>query len=231
MSNFVFQTVNDGLLLVFNNVPYKMIMISGGPFLSGTWDNEQEDYIENDFFLGEIPVTNELYYSVLGGKYNIRDSRKPITNVPHSGLFHFIEELNRITHIQFRLPTSKEWEYAAKGGAKSKHYKFAGSDNIQEVASVHLYNSTPGSNPLKDEKQQVKLFKPNELGLYDMTGNIAEISSDLEEKTETGEKFYITKGGAFYWRHLYQFDPGLNTHYRVINEEKGDRGVGIRLAL
>lgn len=161
----------------------------------------------NSFYIGETEVTQELWEAVMGttvrrqiekhdryyysGKYyqlsGVGDNY-PIYHVSRDECQDFIRELNRMTGKQFRLPTEAEWEYAARGGNHSKGYKFAGSDSLDAVA---WYERNSGDKYLRGvsigigEKQSnntrshvVKQKLPNELGLYDMSGNVQEWCSD-----------------------------------------------------
>ena len=126
-----------------------------------------------DFLIGDTPVTEDLWELVMNNI--IPDSIKhdfDISYVEDKTLEEwndFIKKLNKKTGCKFQLPTSYEWEYAARGGPKSKNYKYAGSDSIDEVA-FFSGNAIFG-------KYYPKQKKPNELGLYDMSGGVWELTS------------------------------------------------------
>lgn len=118
----------------------------------------------------------------------------PIESITHDEAIEFVRRLSKMTNIQFALPTEDEWEYAARGGQKSKHYRFAGSDNIDEIA-WYRENANKSTHPV-GEKQ------PNELGIYDMCGNIWEwtetpaYSYSIDVKPEG--TCFIRRGGSWW---------------------------------
>ena len=154
---------------------FKMIYVEGGSFLMGSPDNDpdaqddekpQHEVVLSDYFIGETQVTQALWTAVMGGNpSDFIGDNKPVEYVSWYDCQNFIKKLNSKTGQLFRLPTEAEWEYAARGGIISRGYRYAGSDNIDEVA-WHAENC--------NETHLVKQKKANELGLYDMTGNVSE---------------------------------------------------------
>ena len=127
---------------------------------------------EGDFYIGKTLVTDSQFCTLMcqfSGSSDI-----PVTNVTLYGLKLFINRMSQITGLKFRLPTAKEWMFAAKGGKQSKGYRFAGSDNLEEVAWCR-YNSDRKPHPVAKKK-------PNELGLYDMSGNMWEMTSEVSRR-------------------------------------------------
>ncbi len=158
-----------------NGVTFKMVQVQGGTFMMGA-TSEQSNYANYDeypvhqvtlssFFIGETEVTQELWQAVMGSNpsYNTGNLLRPVENVSWNDCQIFITKLNTLTGQNFRLPTEAEWEYAARGGFKSHGYIYSGSDNFNDVA----WYSTSSSHPVATKA-------PNELGLYDMSGNVEE---------------------------------------------------------
>ena len=173
-----------------NGVSFKMLKVSGGTFQMGATPEQEDDanYLErpvhsvtlSGYFIGETEVTQELWQAVMGQKPTAGGSQWsntyglggdfPAYYISWNDCQAFVAKLNELTGQQFRLPTEAEWEFAARGGNKSQGYKYSGSDTIDEVA-WYYYNA--------DEKaHSVATLAPNELGLYDMCGNVFEWCQD-----------------------------------------------------
>ena len=122
----------------------------------------------DSFYMLSSAVTQELWEAVMGNNPSSQDigSELPVTNVSWFDCMEFIKAINELTGKHYRLPTEVEWEYAAKGGNQSKGYIYSGSNHIKEVA---WYNGNS-----ERSLQPVKKLKANELGLYDMSGNVDE---------------------------------------------------------
>lgn len=179
--------------ITVNGVSFKMIGVEGGTFMMGanpaidggdqTLDELPAHQVTvSSFSIGQTEVTQELWIAVMGSNpsycssFNDRfedDFRRPVEDVSWQYCRQFIDSLNKLTGRHFRFPTEAEWEFAARGGKQSQGYKYAGSNNVDEVA-WHQFNCERMGLPT----QPVGSKKPNELGLYDMSGNVDEWVQD-----------------------------------------------------
>lgn len=170
--------IDTSMTFEVNGVSFVMKPIEGGIFRMGSddedaFDDEKpvHDVSLSSFYMSETEVTQVLWEAVMGNNPScFVGSNLPVEQVSWGDCQEFISKLNGLTGKKFRLPTEAEWEYAARGGVKSRGYKFAGSDNVDEVA-WHANNSNLESHPVG---QKV----PNELGLYDMSGSVWEWCMD-----------------------------------------------------
>ena len=201
--------------LTVGGVSFVMVHVDGGTISLG----EGITGTVPSFCIGQTEVTQALWKAVMGNNpsYYQAYTDLPVEQVSWDDCQAFIQELNALTGLNFRLPRSLEWTFAASGGNYSHGYTFAGSDN---AALVAWYNTTSGGT----NSQRTKQLKPNELGLYDMSGNVLEWCSDASQ-SNPGNR--IVRGGDF---------NGSANRCKVFwsgdyNQSKGNRLNGLRLAL
>ena len=175
------QLLNGKLSPVIQNLINNMVRIEGGTFTMGA-TYEQGYYVSeveknthqvtlSTFSLNRFEVTQEEWETVMGSNPSyFKGKKRPVERVSWNDCQDFIRKLNTMTGKKFRLPTEAEWEFAARGGIKSRRYKYAGGKDIESVA-WHDVNSRRTS-------QYVGTKSSNELGLYDMCGNVWEWCSD-----------------------------------------------------
>ena len=174
------QWTNDTKTFDVNGVSFTMIPVEGGTFTMGA-TSEQEDPFEDEkpthqvtlssYYIGETEVTQALWKAVMGSNPSeFKGDNLPVESVYWHDCQTFISKLNALTGKRFRLPTEAEWEYAARGGNQSRHTQYSGSSRIDDVA---WYEDNSGY-----KTHPVKTKQPNELGLYDMSGNVDEWCQD-----------------------------------------------------
>ena len=145
----------------------------------------------SDYYIGETEVTQALWQAVMGtNPSNFSDNpQRPVEQVSWNKCQEFITKLNELTGKTFRLPTDAEWKYAAKGGNESQGYTYSGSNTVGDVAWYKDNSSY--------QTHDVKTKSPNELGIYDMSGNVAEWTSDLVTVGYDINKYRHFRGGAY----------------------------------
>ena len=171
---------NDFRTIRVGNSYFDMSFVKGGTFMMGSdapgaeADEQPVHKVSlSDYYIGQTEVTQHLWKKVMGDDNNpsaVKGNNLPITNITWNEAQQFVERLSELTGMHFRLPTEAEWEYAARGGQKSKGYTYAGSNDIDEVG---WYNGNSSN-----KTHAVGQKQSNELGIYDMTGNAWEWCQD-----------------------------------------------------
>lgn len=167
----------ERLTFIVNGVSFDMIRVEGGTFMMGATSEASRNAVDEEkpthpvtlssFSMGETEVTQELWQAVMeNNPSEFKGTNHPVENVSWNDCQEFIRKLNSLTSRNFHMPTEAEWEFAARGGNKSCGYKYSGSNNIGDVA-WYTSNSRLTTHPVKQKKA-------NELGIYDMSGNVWE---------------------------------------------------------
>ena len=179
---------SNGTLTV-NGIKYNMVWVDGGTFRMGATPEQGSDAYDNEkpvhsvtlsgYYIGKTEVTQALWKAVMGSNPSyFKGDNLPVEQVSWDDCQKFIRKLNALTGQNFRLPTEAEWEFACRGGNNSCGYKYSGSNYIDNVA---WYDGNSGN---KTRPVATKL--PNELGIYDMTGNVWEWCSDWKGDYSSG---------------------------------------------
>ena len=201
------------ILFKCRSVEFSMVKVVGGTFRRGETsglfgrflgDKKPEQLVKlSDYYIGQTQVTQELWETVMGNNPSrfTGNNKHPVEKVSWNDCQEFIQKLNELTGKQFRLPTEAEWEFAARGGNKSKGYRYSGSNDASTVA-WHKNNSENKTHP-------VALKQVNELGLYDMSGNVWEWCQDLygdysstpqiNPKGASDGVDHVIRGGSWYY--------------------------------
>ena len=223
-----------------NGVKFKMIDVDGGTFMMGDDNGDDASPAHqvtlSDYSIGETQVTQELWQAVMGSKPSRIKEDNPLLPIDYIRWYEcqdFITRLNELTGKTFSMPTEAQWEYAARGGKKSKGYKYSGSNNVDDVA-WYGGNSSYVLHPVATKA-------PNELGIYDMSGNVMEWCQDYmgnyssEPQTDptgpTAETNYrIVRGGDFGWD-AYFCEVSYRFGKNIYDAEYVFGGTGLRLAM
>ena len=238
----VLNGVNNGSTHTFiaNNVLIEMVRVEGGTFTMGATAEQASDAFSDElpthkvtlspFLIGKYEVSQTLWLAVMGENPSVNTGiNLPVDNVTWNECQTFITKLNELTGKNFRLLTEAEWEYAARGGNKSKGYKYSGSNNLGDVA-WYIDNSNNTSHAMGTKA-------PNELGIYDMTGNVMEWVSDWKGSYSSGAQtnptgpdsgtYRVNRGGSY--GNVERLSRITNRN--SIDPNMSSRTMGLRLCL
>jgi len=226
---------------VLSELEANMVWVEGGTFTMGATSEQGRDAYSGEkpahqvtlsgFYICKYEVTQELWQAVMGSNPSEfhGNLNRPVERVSWNDSQEFIDKLNRLTSKRYRLPTEAEWEYAARGGNRSRGYKYSGSDN---QGSVAWYTDNSGSTT-----HPVGLKSPNELGLYDMSGNVWEWCADWYGSYSSGSQinpvgpssgsYRVIRGGCWFY---YAWSCRVS-HRRGIAPTYRHSSLGLRLAL
>ena len=230
-----------------NGITIELVKVEGGTFKMGATPelielgpNDADELPAHDvtldsYYIGKYEVTQALWIEIMGSNPSqlIKNNDCPVDGMTHLQCLEFIEKLNERTGMQFALPTEAQWEYAARGGNRSKGYLYSGSNDATEVGWVAENMTDMGQHPGGQKA-------PNELGIYDMTGNVMEWCSDYygpySEEAQTnptgpgvnsGTNTCVVRGGG-YWDSASWC---RNTKRICYAETHSQMDIGLRLVL
>ena len=208
------QTSNRILEFNVNGIRFNMILVEGGSFMMGATAEQGDDAYDDEkpahkvsldsYYIGETQVTQALWKTVMGNNpSNWKGDNLPVETISWNDCQEFIRKLNHLTGQTFLLPTEAQWEFAARGGNRSRGYKYAGSNNLSDVAWFYD-NSGEKTHPVAQKQA-------NELGLYDMSGNVWEWCNDwcdigyyqsspeCNPQGPTAGGFRVLRGGGWHY--------------------------------
>ena len=238
----VYDEMPDPCLVVKVNdtLSINLMCVEGGTFMMGSdapdaQADEQpvHEVTLSDYYIGQTEVTQHLWKAVMGSGNNpsaTKGNNLPVTDITWDETQQFVERLSELTGLRFRLPTEAEWEYAARGGQRSKGYTYAGSNDIDQVGWYNVNSSN--KTHIVGQKQ------PNELGIYDMTGNVWEYCYDwhtpyaAQAQTNptgaaTGDK-HVLRGGCYHYDSKNCTNTNRHSYY---TPDKGGASTGLRIVL
>lgn len=224
-----------------SEVNFDMVYVKGGTFSMGATAEQGSDVYDDekpvhqvtlsDYYIGKYEVTQGLWKAVMGSNpsYYKSGDNYPVEMVSWDEVQDFLTKLNALTGKHYVLPTEAQWEYAARGGVKSQGYKYSGSNELDDVA-WHSGNSGYKTHP-------VGLKSPNELGIYDMIGNVCEWCSDwygdYSSSSQTNPigpvngSDRVNRGGS--WNDIARYCR-VSSRYRSTPDDRGSY-IGFRVVL
>ena len=235
-----FTDDNGNKVFIIGDVRFTMIKIDGGNFTMGATKEQGYDagFYEqpahtvslSSYYIAQTEVTQELWKIIMDNNPSFKiDLKCPVYNISYDECVVFINRLSALTGEYFKLPTEAQWEFAARGGNKSKGYKYSGSNSIEDVA---CYFTGGYSEPLS-----VATKRPNELGIYDMTGNVSEwcydywgiydASTQINPTGPSSGTHRVARGGSW----LSPKDECCVSKRMIASKTDSELTAGLRLAM
>lgn len=169
---------------------------------------------QSSFYIGETEVTNGLWNAIMNT--NLSDTNLPVSNISYDEIISFLTKLNAKTGCDFRLPTYAEWSFASTGGNLSRNYTYSGSNNYSEVAWCYENSGYA--------KHEVKILIPNEIGIYDMSGNVSET---LLQESLSASAYYYEAGGRYDLNYSYCKAISYMSYSTSSDNKSGSRGFRV----
>ncbi len=239
-ANICFKVEGDVGRFMVNSVSFEMVLVEGGTFRMGATSEQEVEAKSNEkpvhsvtlssYYIGKTEVTQALWQAVMGSNPSkFKGADLPVERVSWDDCQEFIQKLNSLTGRNFRLPTEAEWEFACRGGNNSRGYKYSGSNDIDNVA---WYDGNSGY-----QTHPVGTKASNELGIYDMSGNVWEWCSDwyanYTSYSQTNPKGpqsgsdRVCRGGCW-----YNYGGDCRSSFRInCYPTRRSDDLGLRLAL
>lgn len=231
----LFSWAQVQIIPINDSIGLEMVYVKGGTFVMGSDEGNRDNRPAHavtlrDFHIGRFELMQEQWVALMGqNPSQYPCSRCPVNDMSWDELQTFLGKLSAHTGRTFRLPTEAEWEYAAQGGQLAQGHRYSGSDNLMEVGWLKENGS--------DHQHETGLLKPNELGLYDMNGNVWELCQDWYDPkfyarsqaenpvNTTPAKYRVSRGASWMSPNKYCYRWARNTDHP--HHKRGNGGFRV----
>ncbi len=225
-------SAGKNLTFTVKGVTFEMVPVDGGSFTTTNrvgYDQYDEKHVTlKSYYIGQTEVTQALWQAVMeDNPSEVKNDNGPVENMRYEDCIFFIYKLNELTGKAFRFPTAAEWQFAARGGNLSKGYLYSGGNDINQVA---WYEGNSDGKP-----HPVATKAPNELGIYDMSGNVSEWCAEYDDGTRSTSADIgpgLARPSATFYNGSWKSSPEeCEIKYMDQNEGRSYPFIGLRLAL